>query len=155
MSSLTKIIALIGLIIALIAIHEYDKRQEVSQAVTAVHSSYKAEADRRRIIAFQEAEKLATKQRVEREQKDEQIRNIERQLSNARKLLNDRKERPKDSEQSAQAGSSCTGRELYKEDGEFLIREAARADKALIDRDFYYNQYENARKMIEGINNGR
>ena len=155
MPSLTKIIALMGLIIALIAIHEYDKREEVNKAVTAVHSSYKIEADRRRIIAFQEAEKLATKQRIDREQRDEQVRNIERQLSNARKLLNDRKERPKDSEQPPQVGSTCTGRELYKEDGEFLVREAARADKALTDRDFYYNQYENARKMIEGINNGR
>ena len=128
MSSLTKIIALMGLIIALIAIHEYDKRQEVEQAVTAVYFSYKAEADRRRIIAFHEAEKLATKQRIDREQRDEQVRNIERQLSNARKLLNDRKERPKDSEQPPQVGSTCTGRELYKEDGEFLIGEAARAE---------------------------
>ena len=38
---------------------------------------------------------------------------------------------------------SSTGAELYKEDGEFLAGEAARAEQALVDRDFYYQQYMN------------
>ena len=43
---------------------------------------------------------------------------------------------------------SSTGAELYKEDGEFLAGEAARAEQALIDRDFYYQQYMNAYKEL-------
>lgn len=44
---------------------------------------------------------------------------------------------------------ACTGAGLYREDGEFLIGEAARANKIRIERDFYYNQYEQARKKLD------
>lgn len=46
---------------------------------------------------------------------------------------------------------SCTGSELYREDGEFLTGEAARADKLIAERDFYWQSYENARKELENL----
>lgn len=50
----------------------------------------------------------------------------------------------------ARAKSACTGAQLYREDGEFLAREAARADKVIIDRNYYYEQYEAARRVLAG-----
>lgn len=47
---------------------------------------------------------------------------------------------------------ACTGRELYQEDGEFLIGEAARADKLIGERDYYYERYEAARIKLEELN---
>lgn len=47
---------------------------------------------------------------------------------------------------------ACTGAELYKEDGEFLIGEAARAERVLIERNFYYEQYEQVRKKLDERN---
>ena len=49
---------------------------------------------------------------------------------------------------------SSTGAELYKEDGEFLAGEAARAAVIAKERDYYYQQYEQVRKIAnESINN--
>lgn len=47
------------------------------------------------------------------------------------------------------ASSSCTGAQLYREDGEFLAGEAARAEKVRLERDYWYEQYETARKLLE------
>lgn len=87
---------------------------------------------------------------VKKEQeKNEKLENI-----NAKQLviinsLSKRPSRPKDSATASTANQACTGRELYKEDGEFLAREAARADKVIIERDFYYENYESARKKLD------
>ena len=51
-----------------------------------------------------------------------------------------------------EAGKSCTGAELHREDGEFLAGEAARAEKVIVDRDFYYERYEDARQQLEKMN---
>lgn len=47
---------------------------------------------------------------------------------------------------------ACTGAELYREDGEFLAGEAARAERVRIERDYYYSQYEQARKKLNESN---
>lgn len=57
---------------------------------------------------------------------------------------------------SAVSSLSCpssTGAELYKEDGEFLAGEAARAEQALVDRDFYYQQYMNVYEKMNKESN--
>lgn len=66
-------------------------------------------------------------------------------------LRNERAKRPtpKANTPIAPIIGTCTGRELYAEDGEFLTREAARADKVVVERNYYYTQYENARKVLD------
>ncbi len=86
--------------------------------------------------------------------KDEKIRNIDVALSNALDRVRNRPERPEAGATAPEAGSACTGAELFREDGEFLTREAARADKILEERNFYYNSYERARKQLEALQNG-
>lgn len=49
----------------------------------------------------------------------------------------------------AEARRACTGAELSREDAEFLAREAARADRVIQERKFYYEQYEYARGILE------
>lgn len=51
--------------------------------------------------------------------------------------------------------SSCTGRELLREDAEFLAGEAARAERIMKERNFYYERYEEARQQLERIKNGK
>ena len=54
----------------------------------------------------------------------------------------------------SEAPRACTGSELSREDGEFLAGEAARAEELIKERDFYYKQYEQVRKIAnESINN--
>jgi len=50
--------------------------------------------------------------------------------------------------------ATCTGRELYREDGEFLAGEASTAERVRIERDYYYGQYEQARQQLERLKNG-
>lgn len=44
---------------------------------------------------------------------------------------------------------TCTGRELSREDAEFLAGEAARAERIVKERDYYYGEYERARQAVE------
>lgn len=143
-----------ALIMALIGIHTYDKRQAVKKAEQAVHSSYRDEMNRKKIISVEAAIVLRDEQQKEREKKDAKIKDINVKLTNALRMLNDREKRPEYSGESPEAGKSCTGRELYREDGEFLIGEAARAEKLIVERNYYYEQYEKARLMIKRINDG-
>lgn len=50
----------------------------------------------------------------------------------------------------ARAKSSCTGAGLYRDDANFLAGFASDAAKVVIDRDYYYGQYENARRTLAG-----
>jgi hypothetical protein len=155
MYSQVKIIAIIALISSLAAFHMYDKRSAVNKAVEAVHAEYTIKFDLVDRKAKEEKIALLEAQQKEREKKDENIRSLNSKLRDTVRMLSIRKERPKDSGEPPPVGAACTGRELFQEDGEFLIREASRADRAVIERDYYYEQYEKARLMIEGINNGR
>lgn len=44
-------------------------------------------------------------------------------------------------------GQTCDGSKLPKEDAEFLIGEATRADQAVTELNYCYAQYESARKL--------
>jgi biopolymer transport protein ExbB/TolQ len=94
------------------------------------------------------AEQIAQTQKVEKEQqtaadkikkeKDAQIEAINNQLVDA---ISELRKRPSRAEQASH-GQSCTGRSLPAEDGEFLIREAARADKIRAGLQACYDQYD-------------
>jgi hypothetical protein len=133
-----------GLLGALWAFHVYDRGQ-------ALHAQEKLIVER--LKASEEADRRSLENRLnathvkELDRRDKEMDAIGIKLNNA---LSELRTRPKRSDPPlpSPATPSCTGRELYREDGEFLAREAARAQKALVDRDWYYNEYENARKML-------
>lgn len=51
----------------------------------------------------------------------------------------------------SESGNSCTAAQLYREDAEFLTREAARADGIVIERDYYYDRYIAAKRILEEL----
>jgi len=73
-----------------------------------------------------------------RKDKDAQITSINSQLLDAVSQLRSRPSRT----QGATNGQDGTGRALSAEDAEFLVREAARADKLRTGLDACYKQYE-------------
>ena len=85
------------------------------------------------------------------EKKDEQLKTIQSRLSNTLSELQYRKKRESSTTNSSTPSntSACTGAELYREDAEFLAREAARAEGVLKERDYYYSEYENARRAFK------
>jgi hypothetical protein len=86
---------------------------------------------------------------VIRQEKDREIRNLNARATALTNSLRDRSERPS-TEASAVSippengsiATGCTGEKLYRPDGEFLAREAARADELRILLKQCRDQYE-------------
>jgi hypothetical protein len=84
-----------------------------------------------------------------RRDKDAEIKNINARSTALANSLRDRQIRPTETSalpSAPSAGSSaCTGKELYREDGEFLVRIAREADELRAALKQCYKQYESVR----------
>ena len=84
-----------------------------------------------------------------RQEKDREIRDITARNTALANSLRDRQTRPTEASSvpsTASAGSSaCTGKDLYREDGEFLVRIAREADELRSALKQCYQQYESVR----------
>jgi len=142
-----KIIASVAVLAALWAFHEYDKAQAVKLVRQEMVLKAKEYAER----TERATKALEASLRSESKQKDAKIDSIQRQLADTIKRLQQRPVRP-NVVTVTEIREACTGRELYREDGGFLAREAARAERILEERNFYWQQYENARVKLEELN---
>lgn len=84
-----------------------------------------------------------------RQEKDREIRNLNARTVALTNSLRDRSERPttqtstvSNSTEVRSTPTGCTGKELYRPDGEFLAREASRADELRILLKQCREQYE-------------
>jgi hypothetical protein len=111
-------------------IQGWRKDQEIAKIQTQ-HAKERADAE----VAMRKREQdLSASAAQARKVKDEEIANVRAKLDSALVQLRDRKQRPSGSSvsQTTAAGSpvqDADGTKLYREDAEFLIREAARADE--------------------------
>ena len=118
---------------------EWDKERAAQEAAYA-----QAQAEAR----TKEQELQANADAI-RQEKDREIRNLNARTTALTNSLRDRSERPT-TEASAlpntttngSIATGCTGKELYRADGEFLSREAARADEIRILLKQCSDQYE-------------
>jgi hypothetical protein len=94
----------------------------------------------------QEMQEAADKLRKE---KDIEIKNLNARATALNNSLRDRQSRPAEgsgmSSASGTGQGGCTGKELYREDGEFLIRLAREADELRSALKQCYRQYEAVR----------
>ena len=88
-----------------------------------------------------------------RQEKDREIRNLNARATALTNSLRDRSERPTaesstvpSAATNGPAPAGCTGEKLYRADGEFLAREAARGDELRILLKQCRDQYESIRK---------
>lgn len=134
--------ALIALLLGSLVYWHYQDRNEAVNAVKQ-ELTLKAEQEARA------KEQLLTYQAYQKQrEKDEKISDINGKLATALRMLRERPSRPADPTTSS--GAACTGTKLYREDAEFLTREAARADQLAAERDYYYERYEDARRTLAG-----
>ena len=87
-----------------------------------------------------------------RQEKDREIRNLNARATALSNSLRDRSERPtteasavSDTTSAGPVATGCTGEKLYRPDGEFLAREAARGDELRILLKQCRDQYETLR----------
>lgn len=134
--------------IALLGYHHVSRYIAVQEATSALHSEYQ-EAMREEVLKAQKTSlELVNKLQEDNRKKDEKIKDISSKHSALLSSLSDRTSRDQRNSSTPGSASTCTGAELYREDGEFLAGEAARAERVLTERDFYYEQYERARKSF-------
>lgn len=103
--------------------------------------------------AFEASENLRKQNTTALRAKQNEINKL---ASSVKSLRNELLNRPSRSDPvTPSLGQTCTGRELYREDGEFLIGEASAAERIRIERDYYYDRYEEARQQLERLKNGK
>lgn len=86
-----------------------------------------------------------------RKEKDAKIASLNTRLGTAISSLSERPQRPPSTPQGAPAsciGAGATGAQLSREDAEFLVREAARADSLRLALGQCYQQYDAIRKSL-------
>ena len=127
---------------------------EVQQAwdkeKTAQYAQY-AKAMEESVEAQQQLQMGADKLRQE---KDREIRDITARNTALANSLRDRQSRPAPNTSAvpstASVGpSACTGKDLYREDGEFLVRVAREADELRAALKQCYAQYDAARQTVK------
>ena len=145
-----KIFAFVACLAGLYGLHFYDKHNAVKEAIIATTTSLNAKYDKALRAEEAKAQKTAKALQVSankmRDEKDAKIALIASQRDVVLNSLRNRPSRPETITYDTGSSKACTARELYREDGEFLAREAARADTILAERDYYYKQYEEVRK---------
>lgn len=149
-------IAVIGIMfLSLYGVHNTLVKSAVLRAETTLSQKYEEKLTASKDLA-RDVERQLTKDFNEiTKQKDKKLRDTDNKLVAA---LNELRKRPQrisgaNSPTVADLGKACTGAELYGEDAEFLTREAARADSLVIERDSYYDRYEQARRRLDEIAN--
>jgi len=157
-----KLYALIGVILlGCYGWHVSDKRSAIELNTEVVKASmenqYQEKLDKAVADAIKSTKDMQADADKLKEDKYAKIEANNVQLSADYKRLQLRANRPSPEKlpNTLLGGETCTARELYKEDAEFLTGEAARAESVLIERDYYYERYESARKRIDEFANSK
>lgn len=149
-----------GLILALLGLmygtHKVIVYKAVSKAKAETQASMSAEYTKKLLAASELAREreqamVASAEKI-RKAKDAEIASLNARLGSAISGLSNRPQRPPSSPQSAPApsiGAGATGAQLSREDAEFLVREAARADSLRLALSQCYRQYEQVRQNLK------
>lgn len=114
----------------------------------ALVNQYKEEVIKAEKEARSKEQKLQAAVDNERQIKDEEIRIIRSKLDASLYQLRQRSLRPTADSPGTSDFKGATGSQLYREDGEFLVREAARADEVRAGLKECYSSYDHIRSTI-------
>lgn len=148
-------IAFLGACVLGVKFWEHRLIQQGDQAGYArAVSRAKAAADKARADAEQKTKQLQTEADQARKEKTDALDELDR---TARALADSLRQRPARPARGAglpapagagPAAGGCNGAQLYREDGEFLAREAARADTLRIELQACHAAYQRAREIV-------
>ena len=126
---------------------------KVQQAWDKERAAQEAEYAAAQTAAREKEQALQANADQLRQEKDREIRNLNARATALANSLRDRPERPtaeasavSSTANAGPASAGCTGEKLYRTDGEFLAREAARGDELRILLKQCRDQYETLRR---------
>lgn len=156
MTETIKIYILVALVAAGIASHIFLEKRAVAKAIIVTQTKIETEYKTKLIAAQEKAAKATADLNAFKAKADTEKANAVQTITD--KLNADiagLRDRPTRSDLTssvnsavASARKACTGTQLYRDDAEFLTRYAAHAATVVVERDYYYGQYENARKKL-------
>lgn len=152
---MNKIIAILALVGALLGVHYWSQgvavRDAVKIATADLNKEWQAKVDEAQAKSDKADEELKKTHYEELQTKNQAFLAINGKLNARIVSLQNRPTRTEYITLHPEAGAACTGRELPREDAGFLEGEAASAQKRVIERDYYYNEYEALRLNIEQL----
>ena len=126
---------------------------KVQQAWDKERAAQEAEYAAAQAAAREKEQALQANADQLRQEKDREIRNLNARATALTNSLRDRSERPTaesntvpGTASNGPAPAGCTGEKLYRPDGEFLAREAARGDELRVLLKQCRDQYESLRR---------
>lgn len=136
--------------------HKLIVRKEVAKAVAHTEQTMSAAYNEKLLKASELAREreqvmMASADKL-RKDKDAQIASLNTRLGAALSSLSERPQRTPSASKDTPAPCNCsgaTGANLSREDAEFLVREAARADRLRSALDQCYKQYESVRQSLK------
>ncbi len=151
-------IAFIGAVVLGVKFWEHRLVQQGDQAgyTRAVSQAQKA-ADKARADAESKTRQLQTDADRARKEKADALDQLDRTARALAERLRQRPTRPAGGAglpapaSAGPAAGGCNGAQLYREDGEFLAREAARADTLRIELQACHAAYERARSVVNAV----
>lgn len=151
-------IAIVVIIGALLGVHYWSQGVAVDNAIELTTGRLNKEWQNKLDASIKKKDEaqiaLSDSHYKEVEAKNAKIQDISGRLSIALISLQNRPTRPQpstDSSSGAATPQTCTGRELPREDAEFLTRESSAAQEIVVQRDYYYQEYENVRIILEQL----
>lgn len=133
--------------------HRYVVYEAVQRTTVQIEQRYETQRLQAEAAAKETTRLLQMSADRDRQLKDEKIASISAERDRLSRMLQSRPKRPTSVPDNTGTKSSCTGAQLYQEDGIFLVWEATRADEVVTERDYYYNEYEKIRKTLNGGTN--
>ena len=136
--------------------HRFIVNKSVSKAIAETQAALQAEHTQKLLeaseLAREREQSMVESAEQIRKEKDAQIASLNTRLGAALSSLSERPSRPSSTSQGPSASCTCqgaTGAELSREDGSFLAREAARADRLRAALDQCYKQYDSVRESLK------
>lgn len=147
-----KIAIALALVASLIGGHVYLVNRSVARAEAVQLAEFNKQVMDNVLRTIETEDQLKLGNKALMDKKNEDLSRITAERNRLNRMLNTRPQRDPAISIPPNPGAACTGAELYRQDGEFLAGEATRAEKVMRERDYYYDQYEQARKKIDEFN---
>ena len=153
-----KLIAILALLGGLLGLHYWSQGVAVDNAIELTTGRLNKEWQNKMDVSLKKKDEaqaaISFSHYKELENKDAKLKDINRKLVIANNSLQSRPSRNSPSPvtpSDTAIGQTCTGPQLPREDAEFLTGEAATAAVIVIERDYYYQEYENLRIILEQL----
>jgi type II secretory pathway pseudopilin PulG len=149
-----KIVIIISLITALFLTHVWQVNKAVDKAVSEQVVIYNKKIQELQIKSLKAESELKDKVQAIKGEKDAQIKAIDRKYSTTIASLRSRPERSTTSNSTsstcnAESTKGATGKELYRNDAEFLIRFARDTEELKLSLQSCYQQYDTVKDQLD------